>query len=267
MKKTTKDDVPTHGADHHSISGTRLAGFSMVHLRRLCVCILFMSVQGIASGADGPPPRHAAMLPLITAYADVAHAKFRLAPIDDSALADPDTKIKIAFVHAALSKTTEVRIHQMRGASKNQVFVSPDGHSEAVIDENGKEVTDCANRASYNYFPAKHAPLEHFLFDMLPWIEWGNCAFDPTSQGERISAYLKDFRNGAIGVFNGPPASLPVDFGFKAKGQAETAAFFLRALHETPAREIAMLYTQSATLNDFERWFAQFSRAFARMFE
>ena len=216
---------------------------------------------------DSPPPRHAAALPLITAYADVARAKYRLAPIDDTALADPDTRIKLAFLRAALSKTLEVHIHQMRGASKNRVFVSPDGHSEAVIDENGKQVTDCVNMASYNYFLVDREPLEHFMFDMLPWIEWGNCASDPTSRGERIAAYLQDFRNGAIGVFNGPPASLPVDFSFNGKGQAETAVLFLRALHEMPAGEIARLYTQSATANDFERWFAQFSRAFTRVFE
>jgi len=155
----------------------------------------------------------------------------------------------------------------MRGASKNRVFVSRDGHSEAVIDENGKQVTDCVNKASYNYFVVEREPLEHFMFDMLPWIESGNCALDPTSREERIAAYLQDFRNGAINVFNGPPASLPVDFGFNGKGQAETAALFLRALDGTPAAEIARLYTQSATAADFERWFAQFARAFTCVVE
>ena len=222
--------------------------------------------RGVA-GADDPPPRHAAALPRIIAYADVARSKYQLAHIDEAALADPDTRIKLAFVRSALSRTMEVHIHQMRGASKNRVFVSRDGHSEAVIDENGKQVTDCVNGPSYNYFVVEREPLEHFMFDMLPWIESGNCAFDPTSRGERVAAYLLDFRNGAIRVFNGPPASLPLDFGFNGKGQVEAAALFLRALHETPAAEIAMLYTQSATGADFERWFAQFSRAFAHVFE
>jgi hypothetical protein len=201
------------------------------------------------------------------AYADVARSKFQLAPVDDAALADPETKIKLAFLYAALSQTMEVHIHQMRGASNNKVFVSPDGHDEAVIDEHGKLVTDCANQASYNYFAADREPLEHFLFDMLPWIEYGNCKLDPTSRDERISAYLQDFRNGAIRVFNGRPATLPADFTFNGKGRAETAAFFLRALREAPAPEITKLYTQSATPDDFERFFAQFSRAFGRSFE
>ena len=226
-----------------------------------------MLVYSIAGGVDGPQPKRAAALPRIMAYADVARSKFQLAPIDDAVLADPDTRVKLAFVYAALAKSSEVRIHQMRGASGNKVYVSPDGHDEAVVDEHGKLVTDCVNMASYNYFHESREPLEHLLFDMLSWIESGNCVFDPTSKGERISAYLQDFRNGAIRVFNGRPASLPADFTFNGKGQGETAAFFLRALRETPATEIARLYTQSATADDFERFFEQFSRAFARLFE
>jgi len=226
-----------------------------------------MSVQSIAGSVDSPPPPLADARRLITAFADVAREKYRLAPIDATALADPDTRIKLAFLRAALSKTFELHIHQMRGAGKNQVWLSPDGHGEAVIDENGKQVTDCVNMASNNFFPVDREPLEHFMFDMLLWIESGNCRLDPTSRGERIAAYLQDFRAGAIRVFNGPPVSLPVDFSFNGKGQAETAALFLRVLHEMPAAEIARLYTQSATANDFERWFAQFSRAFTRVFE
>jgi hypothetical protein len=225
------------------------------------------SQVAITSGVDGPQPKHAAVLPRILAYADVARSKYQLVPVDDAALADPDTRVKLAFAYAALAKSNEVRIHQMRGATGNKVYVSPDGHDEAVVDEHGKLVTDCVNMASYNYFHENREPLEHFLFDMLPWIESGNCVFDPTSKSERISAYLQDFRIGAIRVFNGPPASLPAGFTFNGKGQAETAALFLRALGETPAPEIARLYTQSATPDDFERFFAQFSRAFARLFE
>jgi hypothetical protein len=239
----------------------------MVYLPKLCICVLLVSVQSFAWSADSPPPTLAAALPLITAYADLVRVKYRLAPIDDAALADPDTRVKLAFVLAALSKTWEKHIHQIRGASKNRVFVSSDGHSEAVIDENGKQITDCINMASYNFFPFDRQPLEHFLFDMLEWIEWGNCLFDPTSRRERISAYLQDFRNGAIDTFNGSPASLPIDFRFNGKGQAETAALFLRVLHEMPAEEIARLYTPSATPDDFEDWFAKFSRAFTRVFE
>ena len=239
----------------------------MIRPRRLFAFALLMLVHSVARGVDGPQPKHAAMLPLITAYADVARSKFQLVPVDNAALADPDTRVKLAFAYMALAKSSEVRIHMMRGASGNKVFVSKDGHDEAVVDEHGELVTDCVNMASYNYFHENREPLEHFLFDMLPWIESGNGVCDPTSKGERISAYLQDFRNGAIRVFNSHPPSFAADFTFNGKGQAETAAFFLRALRETPAPEIARLYTQSATGDDFERFFAQFSRAFARLLE
>jgi len=42
-------------------------------------------------------------------------------------------------------------------------------------------------------------------------------------------------------VFNGRPASLPDNVTFNGNGQVEAAAFFLKALAETPAREIAIL--------------------------
>ena len=237
----------------------------MIRPRRLFVFVLLMLVPAIVRGADSPPPPDEA--DLLTVFADGARQKFHLAPVDDAVLADTETKIKLAFIYVALSHTMEVHIHQMRGASKNRVFVSPDGHHEAVRDEHGQLVTDCANQGSYNYFPADRRPLEHFLTDMLPWIELGNCVSDPTSRGERIDAYLQDFRNGAIRVFNGRPASLPAGFTLTGKGQAEVAAFFLRVLGDMPAREIARLYTQSATADDFERFFAQFSVAFTRAFE
>jgi hypothetical protein len=202
-----------------------------------------------------------------TFYVYHARSKFHLDPLDDAALTDPDTRIKLAFLYAALANTREVHIHQMRGASKNRVFVSPDGHHEAVYDEQGKLVTDCANKASYNFFPFDREPLEHFLFDMLPWIDWGNCRLDPTTPAERIDAYLQDFRNGAIDVFNGHPASLPVNVRFNGNGQSEAAAFFLRVLEDTPASEISTLYTSSATEADFHRFFGKFSRAFSRMWQ
>ncbi len=225
----------------------------MTRARRLIVLLPLLLMQAVAHGID------------ITTYADHARSRFHLPPLDPAALADPDTRVKLAFVYAALAKSREVHVHQMRGALGNKVFVSPDGHHEAVYDEHGKLVTDCVNMPSYNYFPADREPLEHFLFDMLPWIEFGNCMTDPTSQSERITAYLQDFRNGAIDVFNGRPASLPDNLRFNGKGQAEAAAFFIRALMETPAREITMLYTDSATAADFERFFSKFSRAFARI--
>ena len=237
----------------------------MLSLRNPIAFVLFLLMQSVAHADTSTPADMARSA--ITMYVDVVRSKFSLASIDDAALTDPDTRAKLAFTVAALAKTQELHIHQMRGATKNRVYVSPDGHSEAVFDEQGKMVTDCANMASYNYFLYDREPLEHFLFDMLIWIEQGNCPLDPTSRNERVDAYLQDFRSGAIQVFNGRPASLPADFKFSGKGQAEAAAFFLAALRNTPAQEISFLYTSPATIADFERFFKQFSRGFSLMWQ
>lgn len=97
-----------------------------------------------------------------------------------------------------LKNTPEHHIHNMRGAN-NRVYLHKDGHQEAVFDHNGKAVTDCINMASYNYANPKTNPFMHFFKDTAPWLIWGNCREDPTSPGERFSAYLKDLR---IGVRN-----------------------------------------------------------------
>jgi len=232
--------------------------------------IVLAAVGGILAGISIPGYQgytlRAKVADVIGAlYADHARSRFDLTPLDAAALADPDTQVKLAFVYAALANSREVHVHQMRGAVANKIFVSPDGHSEAVYDEHGKLVTDCVNMASYNYFRPDREPLEHFIVDTLPWIESGNCMTDPTSRTERINAYLRDFRNGAIDAFNDRPAPLPNNLRFNGKGQAEAAAFFLKALIDTPAQEMLMLYTDSATSADFERFFSKFSRAFSRI--
>jgi len=203
-------------------------------------------------------PAHGWTQQSIDAYVDSVGSRYRLAPVDAAALADADTRVKLAFVYTALAKTRELHNHQMRGATKNTVYVSPDGQHEAVVDEHGKLVTECVNMASCNYFAADRQPLEHFMFDMLPWIERGNCPDDPTSRAERVDAYLKDFRDGAMRAFNGGAASLPSDMMFKGKSQPEAAALFMRALRDIPAREIAALYARSSAADDFERFFGSF---------
>jgi len=220
-------------------------------------------------GNEPLPAKAAVGLPALTTYASTTYARlrFQLVRGDDSLLANPDTVVKLAFVYAALSKTAEVHIHQMRGATKNTVYVSPDGHSEAVVDEDGKLVTDCANMASYNFAPADREPLEHFMYDMLPWMEFGNCVLDPTTRSERIGAYLQDFRNGAIRTFDAARASLPPNYTLSVHGRGESAAFFLRILKETSAAELSRLYAESASADDFERFFLKFTRDFQRMFE
>jgi hypothetical protein len=219
----------------------------------ICLAFLMLPEYGWAQSID--------------AYLNSVVSRYRLAPVDAAALVDADTRVKLAFVYTALAKTRELHNHQMRGATKNRVYVSADGQHEAVLDEHGSMVTDCVNVASYNYFAADRQPLEHFMFDMLPWIEEGNCPSDPTSKAERVEAYLKDFRDGAMRTFNGGATSLPADIRFNDKSQPEAAALFLRALRNIPAREIAALYDRSSAADAFERFFGSFSRSFAAMFE
>jgi len=97
-----------------------------------------------------------------------------------------------------LKNTPELNIHQMRGAVNNKVYISKDGHKEAVYDNSGKLVTDPVNMGSYNYSHPSDEPFGHFVNDMLPWIMWGNSKDDPTSISERLSAYSKDLYIGLL---------------------------------------------------------------------
>jgi hypothetical protein len=116
---------------------------------------------------------------------------FALGEIEALDLADHPKAKLLRLVYVALEHTLEVRVHRMNGALDNQVFVHESG-AEAVYDGNGRLVTDCVNRGSFNYFlPAEH-PLLHFAGDMLPWIMLGNCREDPTTPGERLDASVLD---------------------------------------------------------------------------
>lgn len=70
--------------------------------------------------------------------------------------------------------------HQIGNRNENNVkYVSPDGHSEAVYN-NGQLVTDPINQGTYNVF-GPDSELGHGLFDVIPWVMWGNSPDDPTS--------------------------------------------------------------------------------------
>lgn len=97
-----------------------------------------------------------------------------------------------------LSQTQELNIHQMRGATKNKVFVHKDGHKEAVFDENGSLVQDGINDGSYNYAHPQNDPFGHYTQDIHPWINFGMSRKDPTSKQERIQAYILDLEQGIV---------------------------------------------------------------------
>ena len=99
------------------------------------------------------------------------------------------TEEQADLIYHWLAHTNETPIHQMRGASGNQVYLHTNGHYEAVYDKDGKLVKDGINDGSYNYAHPFEEPLKHFNRDLLPWILWGSTPNDPTSLEERLDAY------------------------------------------------------------------------------
>ena len=69
------------------------------------------------------------------------------------------------------------------GNEGNRKYLSPDGHSEAVLRADGTIDTSDKNQGTYNI--GTH-PSSHFLFDMLPYYAWGNTPNDSTSIFNRV---------------------------------------------------------------------------------
>jgi len=103
---------------------------------------------------------------------------------------------QIFILYAILRNTHEVCIHQQNGAKDNNVYVSKDGHKEAVYGNDGKLVQDGVNDGSYNYFHPSYQPLRHFTADNSPWIMWGQSRTDNTTVNSRIYAYMGDLEGG-----------------------------------------------------------------------
>jgi len=102
------------------------------------------------------------------------------------------------IVFLMLAQTQEFKIHQMRGATGNKVFLHKDGHKEAVFDKDGQLVKDGFNDASYNYAHPIRDPFGHYTKDIEPWMTYGASRKDPTSKKERIDAYVLDLEDGII---------------------------------------------------------------------
>jgi len=89
--------------------------------------------------------------------------------------------------------------------SKVRKFVSQDGHCEAVfygdklllLDKNqpnyeklkDNAIIDPVNAGTYNYYP-NNAALHH-LYDVDPYIEWGNCPTDVSTKEQRKNALFE----------------------------------------------------------------------------
>ncbi len=140
-----------------------------------------------------PPPSASAPNPIPAEVLSGLSARLKTKKVD---LSDPSAAKKAAFIEFWLGHTFEVHAHRMRGANANEVYLAPDGHSEAVYDAAGDLVRDPINQGSYNYAHPVEQPLAHFVADILPWLRWGNASNDPTSVKERTDAYLLDLQDG-----------------------------------------------------------------------
>ncbi len=83
--------------------------------------------------------------------------------------------------------------HQFTSAQKdNRKFVSPDGRSEVIFDDEGDAVTAPEDKGSYNYADPNTDPVGHFNKDVLPWLIWGNDVEDSTDMSARMRAFVID---------------------------------------------------------------------------
>ncbi len=151
----------------------------------------------------------------------------------------PPTEAQISLIRHWLANTSEVSIHQMRGATGNQVFLHTDGHREAVYDEKGKLVQDGINDGSYNYAHPIEEPLKHFNRDILPWILWGNSRSDPTTVKERLDAYSQSL-GGGLGAAQLASRRLLGDTKIE-QTEMQVAVFFLRVIEEGGVPEVLLI--------------------------
>lgn len=132
----------------------------------------------------------------------------------------------------------------MRGAKANEVYLGPDGHSEAVYDAAGDLVRDPVNQGSYNYAHPVAQPLRHFVADILPWLRWGNASDDPTSVKERTDAYLMDLQDGLHRALKEMPetkreVNSPLD-----ETERAALAFFIDAINDTELSKLLAAPTE-----------------------
>ena len=132
---------------------------------------------------------------------------------------------QMAIIRYILKNTYENNIHKMRGETENVVYVNEDGR-EAVYDKNGNMVTNSYNQGSFNYYANETEPIKKFIFDITPWLLWGNTQEDPTTFEERLYYYTLDLDYGIQSyIFGG------------AEAQEEIVAF-----DELPADEKEVYY-------------------------
>lgn len=183
----------------------------------------------------------AAVLIASLAASTALHAKSKAEVRKESqAVVDSHTR-EAVLIYNWLKHTPELSIHRMRGATENKVYTKSPGHLEAVYDGAGNLVRDGFNNGSYNHFPYDE-PLHHFMYDMLPWIVWGSTKTDPTSQAERVVAYVDDLGRGLNAMRKAPAA--PVDLDKLQPHEILALALFIGAIEDGGAGKIYTFLAQ-----------------------
>ncbi len=156
------------------------------------------------------------------------------------------------LIYKWLSKTHEIRIHQLRGATDNQLFLHRNGQIEAVYDGKGKLVRDGINDGSYNYAHPYEDPINHFLQDILPWIYYGYSRKDPTSITERLEAYSMDLGAGLTSAQEQKVERLTTDE--LSTAELEGIAIFMEVIKAGKVEEIyeILLNPEYESKNPFE---------------
>jgi hypothetical protein len=137
---------------------------------------------------------------------------------------------QLSIIRYVLKNTYENNIHKMRGETENEVYVREDGR-EAVFDKDGNLVTNY-NSGSFNYYSNETEPVKKFIFDIAPWILWGNTKEDPTTFDERLYYYTFDLDYGIQKyIFEGSKETLEaVLFEKLPKNEKEVYYIFLKIL-------------------------------------
>jgi len=80
----------------------------------------------------------------------------------------------------------EAYFHQLgEGNIDNIKFVSPDGNREVIFNGSGEVVSGSLVKGTYNvYGPGEK--IGHVVFDVVPYIAWGNDTNDPSNIADRI---------------------------------------------------------------------------------
>ena len=222
-------------------------------MKRTFIAIALLSLLTLMSGCDGGGGGGSSETSFakdekkeltMENYPKYVEERFALTRLGNSILNSPENRKEVEFIYRMLANTSEKHMHRMNGALENKVYLHKEGHEEAVYDGKGELIEDCANMGSFNYHHPYKAPLKHFTFDSLPWMEWGNCKEDPTTREQRVEAYLKDLREGIEKTLTENKSFDKLSVAeFDSDGEQQAVWFFLKVTRSSPDIKLADVVT------------------------